>query len=96
VEPIKLGAAILHGPHVWNFAEIYSALDAAHGAEQVSDVGKLAVRVGAWLTDSTERTSVVTAARETVTMLAGALERTVSALDPYLMQIRLERQDSHA
>ena len=28
VEPIKLGAAILHGPHVWNFAEIYSALDA--------------------------------------------------------------------
>ena len=47
IEPIKLGAAILHGPHVWNFAEIYSALDAARGAEQVTDVGKLAVRVGA-------------------------------------------------
>ena len=40
VEPIKLGAAILHGPHVWNFAEIYAALDAAHGAEQVADVGQ--------------------------------------------------------
>jgi 3-deoxy-D-manno-octulosonic-acid transferase len=96
VEPIKLGAAILHGPHVWNFAEIYSALDAAHGAEQVTDVGKLAVRMGAWLTDSGERRTVVEAARQTVATLGGALERTVLALDPYLMQIRMERRDSHA
>src|SRR5438270_852351 len=79
VEPIKLGAAILHGPHVWNFAEIYSALDAAHGAEQVADAGKLAVRVGAWLTDAGERSSVVAAARRTVATLGGALEHTVAA-----------------
>ena len=52
IEPIKLGAAILHGPHVWNFAEIYAALDQSHGAEQVADVGKLAVRVGALLKDA--------------------------------------------
>src|SRR5262249_53706658 len=26
IEPIKLGAAVLHGPNVWNFAEIYAAL----------------------------------------------------------------------
>jgi 3-deoxy-D-manno-octulosonic-acid transferase len=96
VEPIKLGAAILHGPHVWNFAEIYAALDAAHGAEQVTDVGKLAVRVGAWLTDAGERQTVVAAARTTVATLGGALERTVAALDPYLMHIRLGRRDSHA
>src|SRR5262249_40170354 len=63
VEPIKLGAAILHGPNVWNFAEIYSALDAAHGAEQVTDVGRLTVRVGAWLTDAAERTNVGAAER---------------------------------
>src|SRR5215831_16603388 len=24
IEPIKLGAAVLHGPNVWNFAEIYA------------------------------------------------------------------------
>jgi len=96
IEPIKLGAAILHGPHVWNFAEIYAALDKAHGAEQVTDVGKLAVRVGAWLKDADERATVVAAARETVTMLGGALERTLSALEPYLMQIRLERHDGDA
>ena len=27
IEPAKFGAAILHGPHVSNFAEIYAALD---------------------------------------------------------------------
>ena len=36
IEAIKLGAAVLHGPHVANFAEIYAALDAAGGAEQVT------------------------------------------------------------
>jgi 3-deoxy-D-manno-octulosonic-acid transferase len=96
VEPIKLGAAVLHGPHVWNFAEIYSALDAARGAESISDVGKLTVRVGALLTDAGERAAIVGAARQTVEKLGGALDRTLAALDPYLMQIRLERRDSHA
>src|SRR2546423_66753 len=51
VEPIKLGAAILHGPHVWNFAEIYAALDAAGGAEPITDVRQLAGRVGALVSD---------------------------------------------
>ena len=35
IEAAKLGAAILHGPHVWNFAEKYSALDKVHGAERI-------------------------------------------------------------
>jgi 3-deoxy-D-manno-octulosonic-acid transferase len=96
VEAIKLGAAILHGPHVWNFAEIYAALDEAHGAEQIADAGKLAVRVGALLTDNAARLKLVTAARQTIATLAGALDRTVAALDPYLMQLQLERRDTHA
>jgi len=96
VEPIKLGAAIVHGPNVWNFAEIYSALDAAHGAEQVNDAGRLAVRVAAWLRNPAERNAVAAAARETVASLGGALDRTLAALDPYLMQIRIEHQPSHA
>src|SRR6202011_6284602 len=38
IEAAKLGAAILHGPHVWNFTEIYAALDDVHGAEEINDV----------------------------------------------------------
>src|SRR5256714_91614 len=55
IEAAELGAAILHGPHVWNFNEIYSALDEAHGAEEVLDVNRLAVRIGAWPTDGARR-----------------------------------------
>jgi 3-deoxy-D-manno-octulosonic-acid transferase len=92
IEAIKLGAAILHGPFISNFAEIYAALDGAKGADLVADTGRLTQRAGAWLKDADERTRVVTAAQKTVAALGGALERTLTALDPYLVQLRLEHQ----
>jgi 3-deoxy-D-manno-octulosonic-acid transferase len=96
IEPVKLDAAILHGPHVWNFAEIYAALDQAHGAEAVIDADQLALRASAWLSNASERMAVVAAARKTVAALGGGLERTLAALEPYLMQIRLEQRVSDA
>jgi 3-deoxy-D-manno-octulosonic-acid transferase len=92
IEAAKLGAAILHGPHVWNFTEIYHALDEAHGAEEVLDVSKLTVRIGAWLTDAAERKQVADAGATTVERLGGALRRTLAAIEPYLMQLDLERR----
>jgi len=91
IEAAKLGAAILHGPYVNNFTEIYAALDDVHGAEEINDVNKLTVRFGAWLTDAKGRRAVSEAAHETVELLGGALDRTLSALEPYLMQLRLEQ-----
>ena len=93
IEAAKLGAAILHGPHVFNFAEIYAALDDAGGAEEVSDAGRLAVRIGAWLKDADARRKVAATSLTALDNLVGALDRTVAALDPYLMQFRLERSD---
>jgi 3-deoxy-D-manno-octulosonic-acid transferase len=92
IEAAKLGAAILHGPHVWNFGEIYTALDASGGAELVTDVGKLTVRIGSWLKDDDARNKVAQTGLKAMDTLAGALDRTVAALDPYLMQFRLERR----
>ena len=96
IEAVKLGAAILHGPHVWNFAEIYAALDAAHAAEEIGDPGKLAVRMGAWLKDPASREAAAAAGLQTVTALGGALQRTLGALEPYLMQVRLDRRMGNA
>jgi 3-deoxy-D-manno-octulosonic-acid transferase len=96
IEPIKLGAAIMHGPHVWNFADIYSALDAAGGAEQVNDAVKFEACAGAWLTDNNRREAVMQAGRRTVEGLGGALERTVQALEPYFMQLRVGRNSRDA
>ena len=96
VEAAKLGAAILHGPHVWNFGEIYTALDASGGAELVTDVGKMTVRIGSWLKDAGARERVAQTGLKAMETLAGALDRTVTALDPYLMQFRLERRGDGA
>ncbi len=92
IEAAKLGAPILHGPHVWNFAEIYSKLDALGGAELVTDASKLTVRVGAWLSDPHSRHAVADAGLAAMATLAGALDRTMTALEPYLMEFRLERR----
>lgn len=96
IEAIKLGAAVLHGPNVWNFAEIYSTLDEAGGAELVTDAGKLAVRMGAWLKDEEARKRVADTALVALNTLVGALDRTLGALDPYLMELRLQRQPDDA
>jgi len=32
IEAVKLGASIVHGPHVFNFTDVYEALDGAGGA----------------------------------------------------------------
>ena len=94
IEAARLGAAVLHGPHVWNFAEIYAALDAAHGAELVADEAALADRLGEWLGNPAARKAAAAAGAGTVERLGGALNRTLAALDPYLMQLRLEQRAS--
>jgi 3-deoxy-D-manno-octulosonic-acid transferase len=96
IEAIRLGAAVLHGPCVWNFAEIYSTLDNAHGAELVLDEEALTARLAVWLGDPAARDAVVAAATETMDKLGGALERTLAALDPYLMQLRRNGRTSAA
>jgi 3-deoxy-D-manno-octulosonic-acid transferase len=94
IEAIRLGAAVVHGPHVWNFAEIYGTLDAARGAQPITDEDSLATCLAGWLADPVARTAAADAAMKTVAELSGALERTLTALEPYLMQLRLEQRAS--
>ncbi len=91
IEAIGLGAAIVHGPHVWNFAEIYATLDAAHGAELVTDADALTARLAEWLAKPAARSAVAEAGKTTAAKLGGALERTIAALEPYLVRLRLEQ-----
>ena len=94
IEAAKLGTAIVHGPHVANFQELYDELDAAHGAEPVADGDRLAAALGALLTQPILRERVARAGREVVDALGGALERTMQALEPYLKPLQ-ERQDAN-
>jgi len=94
IEAIRLDAAVVHGPNVWNFAEIYATLDQADGARLVTDEETLLAGLGDWLGNPAARKAVAEAAGKTVRQLGGALERTLAALDPYLMQLHLERRTS--
>jgi 3-deoxy-D-manno-octulosonic-acid transferase len=96
IEAAKLGCAILHGPHVWNFAEIYAALDGAHGAISVEEPDRLAAHLAAWLTDPDSWAEVAKAGHGVVEKLGGALDRTLASLDPYLMQLQLHERARHA
>lgn len=40
-EPVQAGTAILHGPHVSNFSQVYAQLDAAGGARMVANAEEL-------------------------------------------------------
>ena len=96
IEAAKLRTALLHGPYVWNFAEIYAALDHAHGAEPIGDSDRLTAHLGAWLTDPDACARVAESACVVVENLGGALDRTLASLDPYLMQLQLRQRAQHA
>ena len=90
IEAVKLGAAIVHGPHVFNFTDVYEALDQAAGARVVADREALVKQIGQLLADTDAREQLVAASAKVVEQLGGALERTLAALEPYLLQLRLE------
>jgi 3-deoxy-D-manno-octulosonic-acid transferase len=96
IEPIKLGAAVVHGPHVGNFADIYRALDQAGGARLANDGEALVKQIGGWLDNGEARQRASVAGRVVVDRLGGALDRTMAALEPYLLQLRLESGTVHA
>src|ERR1700754_3281354 len=90
IEAVKLGASIVHGPHVFNFTDVYEALDGAGGARKADTQEALVKQFGQMLADPRAREAVLTASERVVGQLGGALERTLAALEPYLLQLRLE------
>src|SRR5450631_1794302 len=96
VEAIKLGASVVHGPHVFNFADVYQALDAAGGARRADTREALVKQLGQLLADPVAREASVAASARVVDELGGALDRTLAALEPYLLQLRLETGPANA
>jgi 3-deoxy-D-manno-octulosonic-acid transferase len=96
IEAVKLGASVVHGPHVFNFTDVYEALDAAHGARRADSQEALVKQLGQLLADPKVRDAQLAAAERVVADLGGALERTLTALEPYLLQLRIEMGATNA
>src|SRR5260221_3356970 len=96
IEAVKLGASIVHGPHVFNFTDVYEALDSAGAARLAGTREALVKQLGQLLADPAARELSVGAAERVVEQLGGALDRTLAALEPYLLQLRLEMGAANA
>jgi len=83
IEPAKLGSAILHGPHVGNFVDVYAALDRGGGAFVVNDADELARRLAFLLGNPALLRKAAELSRESVDALGGASDRVMRAIEPY-------------
>ncbi|MEM8877703.1 MAG: 3-deoxy-D-manno-octulosonic acid transferase [Pseudomonadota bacterium] len=87
IEPAKLGSAIVHGPHIRNFDEVYSALDVGGGAEMVRGSIQLAQAVGNLIDNPSKARLRADAANAALEPYTGSLDRTMAALGPLLDDI---------
>ncbi len=82
LEPARLGPAILHGPHVFNFAETYAGMRGAGGAALVRNERDLAAAARRLLADETTRAAMAAAAMQSAEASgARVLADVVAAID---------------
>ena len=92
IEPAKLGAAVLHGPAVGNFTEVYDALDSAGGAATVADGPALERALDGLFANPAESRRLARAGGVAVAGLGGATDAAMAALEPYVLQIEATRR----
>ena len=90
IEPSAFGAAVLFGPHTWNFKQTVADLLARAAAIEVRDGPALETAVMRLLADRTQRDRLGEAARAFVLSQQGATARTLDELQK-LMGIAAEK-----
>ena len=90
IEPAKLGNAILHGPHVKNFTEVFANIESSGGSRVVLDAAALGASIAALLTNPTQLKGMAKKAKAAVEAMSGANRRATDALGPLLVQARLD------
>jgi 3-deoxy-D-manno-octulosonic-acid transferase len=93
IEPAAYGAAVVFGPHVWNFADAARGLVCVGAALQIEDGAELEPLVRSLLRDKLARQRLGMAARHFVQRQQGATERSIDLLDQL---IRGERPPGQA
>ncbi|MSO70594.1 MAG: 3-deoxy-D-manno-octulosonic acid transferase [Alphaproteobacteria bacterium] len=84
LEPARLGACVLHGPDMRNFAELAATLIKAGASEQIDGGAALGAAVARLLADAPERARRVAAAHSALAAEDGALDRIWAGLAPLI------------
>ncbi|QCK85471.1 3-deoxy-D-manno-octulosonic acid transferase [Phreatobacter aquaticus] len=90
IEPAKLGSAIVHGPHIFNFQAVYDALAERSATLEVADAESLATAALSLILDKDARTRQAEAAEAAVALLGGALDLTLGAIEPYFLALAMK------
>ena len=80
IEPAKIGAAIVTGPHVESFQDVFDALFAIGGARRVGDADALMTAIASLWRDTPARQAQISAARTFAAQGAEAFEATATQL----------------
>ncbi len=88
IEPAQLNAALIAGPYVQNFNDVYRELRHADAIITVKDADMLAAAVADLMRNGDELARRISRAETMVTNGRGALERTLDALQPLLSRIQ--------
>lgn len=84
IEPAKLGAAILTGPHVESFQDLFDALFTAGGATSVDTPSSIAAAVTVLWRDDASRNEQLDSARRVAALGADAFNHTLTSLSALL------------
>ena len=84
LEPARLDCAILHGPHMHNFAAVAEEFHAAGAAIEVGDVQALAAAVSSLLGDAARRAAMCRSAQQVAAAKRDVLDRVMTILQPLL------------
>ncbi|MDZ4790568.1 MAG: glycosyltransferase N-terminal domain-containing protein [Hyphomicrobiales bacterium] len=90
VEAVKLGAAVLTGPHWFNFKDAYKTLQQCGGCRVVDDADELARAIIELCSNPALADAMRERAERGVAALGGAMQRTMDALEPYLPPLEHE------
>lgn len=84
IEAAQLGCAVLSGPNVSNFREVFGVLEGANGCLIVKDEKEIADAVTRCLDDALYAKGLAANANKALEGVGGAVERSLAALEPSL------------
>lgn len=84
IEAARLDCAILHGPHIENFQEMFDTLTARQATAAISDSATLATQVRALLDNPAQAQQMANAAIAYADAMSGARARVMELIAPYL------------
>lgn len=89
IEAIVQDCAVLYGPHISNFIEVYG--DLGQDCIAVQDGAALSEAVAELLGDPARVEQITRSARDRVRQMSGALAATLEALSPFLARMGIDR-----